>query len=115
MKRFLALLLAMITLLSLCLSACDDEVSVSEAESSRVASSSEPSDASEGSSSDTSSDTSSGDGEEEEKLPPIEPQFCTVISTGGNALLVTPHCKHTIHTDEDLLLKGLRVLYYKNA
>lgn len=40
---------------------------------------------------------------------------CTVISTGGNALLVTPHCKHTIHTDENLLLKGLRVLYYKNA
>ena len=40
---------------------------------------------------------------------------CTVISTGGNARLVTPHCKHPIHTDEDLLLKGLRILYYKNA
>lgn len=40
---------------------------------------------------------------------------CTVISTGGNARLVTPHCKHRIHTDEDLLLKGLRILYYKNC
>ena len=40
---------------------------------------------------------------------------CTVISTGGNARLVTPNCRHTIHTDEDLLLKGLRILYYKNV
>lgn len=40
---------------------------------------------------------------------------CTVISTGGNARLVTPNCRHTIHTDDDLLLKGLQILYYKNA
>jgi type III pantothenate kinase len=39
---------------------------------------------------------------------------CTVVSTGGNAKLVTPNCRHTIHTDEDLLLKGLQILYYKN-
>ena len=40
---------------------------------------------------------------------------CTVVSTGGNARLVTPNCKHSIITDEDLLLKGLRILYYKNT
>lgn len=40
---------------------------------------------------------------------------CTVISTGGNAKLVIPHCKHAIRTDEDLLLKGLQILYYKNC
>lgn len=40
---------------------------------------------------------------------------CTVITTGGNARVVVPHCKHRILTDENLLLKGLRVLYYKNC
>ena len=40
---------------------------------------------------------------------------CTVVSTGGNARLVTPNCKHAIITDDNLLLKGLRILYYKNV
>lgn len=42
-------------------------------------------------------------------------QRCTVISTGGNAQIVTPFCKRSIITDEQLLLKGLMLLYYKNC
>lgn len=40
---------------------------------------------------------------------------CTVISTGGLAHIVTPHCRRSILCDDQLLLKGLRLLYYKNA
>ena len=37
-----------------------------------------------------------------------------VIATGGLSQKVTPYCKHTITQDPNLLLKGLRILYYKN-
>lgn len=40
---------------------------------------------------------------------------CTVIATGGLARVVTPHCRRKIQCDEQLLLKGLMLLYYKNA
>ena len=33
---------------------------------------------------------------------------------GGLSQKVTPYCKHTITQDPNLLLKGLRILYYKN-
>lgn len=39
---------------------------------------------------------------------------CTVIATGGLAPLVIPLCRREIILDEDLLLKGLLVLYNKN-
>lgn len=39
---------------------------------------------------------------------------CTVIATGGLAGLVTPLCKREIIYDNDLLLKGLMVIYSKN-
>ena len=39
---------------------------------------------------------------------------CRVIATGGIAQFVTPYCKHEILCDNDLLLKGLWVLYQKN-
>ncbi len=39
---------------------------------------------------------------------------CTVIATGGIAGVVTPLCKSKIILDEDLLLKGLMVIYNKN-
>lgn len=42
-----------------------------------------------------------------EKLP--------VIATGGLAHLIIPHCTHSIRTDDDLVLRGLRLLYRKNA
>ena len=38
----------------------------------------------------------------------------TVISTGGLAKTITPHCRHKIINDEDLLLKGLWIIYSKN-
>lgn len=38
----------------------------------------------------------------------------TVIATGGLAKFVTSLCKHTIIYDDDLLLKGLYILYEKN-
>lgn len=40
---------------------------------------------------------------------------CTVVATGGLASVITPLCRHKIILDEDLLLKGLLILYYKNA
>lgn len=39
---------------------------------------------------------------------------CAVIATGGLAGLVTPLCKREIIYDDDLLLKGLMIIYNKN-
>lgn len=41
-------------------------------------------------------------------------QKTTVIATGGLAKKIIPHCKKEIILDEDLLLKGLLVIYEKN-
>ena len=41
-------------------------------------------------------------------------QKTTVIATGGLAKKIIPHCKREIILDEDLLLKGLLVIYEKN-
>jgi len=38
----------------------------------------------------------------------------TVIATGGLARRIVPHCRHTLHIDDDLLLRGLAILYQKN-
>lgn len=42
----------------------------------------------------------------------LEP--CTVVATGGLSSVITPLCRHRILLDEDLLLKGLLLLYEKN-
>lgn len=39
---------------------------------------------------------------------------CTVVATGGLAPVVVPLCKTDIILDEDLLLKGLMLIYNKN-
>lgn len=40
---------------------------------------------------------------------------CTVVATGGLAGAITPLCRHEgIILDDDLLLKGLRLIYQKN-
>lgn len=39
----------------------------------------------------------------------------TIIATGGLSKLIIPHCEHKIIRDENLLLKGLNILYNKNA
>ena len=39
----------------------------------------------------------------------------TVIATGGLASVIVPHCKHKIINDPDLMLKGLKIIYDKNA
>ncbi len=41
-------------------------------------------------------------------------ETCTVVATGGLAGLVTPLCNNNIIYDNDLLLKGLMVIYNKN-
>ncbi len=41
-------------------------------------------------------------------------QKCTVIATGGIAELLVPLCKSDIILDDDLLLKGLTIIYEKN-
>lgn len=41
---------------------------------------------------------------------------CTIIATGGLAYTIIPCCRHKgIILDDDLLLKGLRVIYAKNS
>ena len=40
---------------------------------------------------------------------------CTVIATGGLSHLVVPLCKEKIILDDDLLLKGLMIIYNKNT
>lgn len=39
---------------------------------------------------------------------------CTVISTGGLSRAIIPYCKHDITIDDQLLLKGLMIIYNKN-
>ncbi len=39
---------------------------------------------------------------------------CTVVATGGIATLITPLCKRKIILDDELLLKGLMIIYNKN-
>ncbi len=39
---------------------------------------------------------------------------CTVVSTGGLANKIIPHCRREITIDEQLLLKGLMIIYNKN-
>ena len=39
---------------------------------------------------------------------------CTVVATGGLARTVIPLCKNQIIIDDDLLLKGLMLIYNKN-
>ena len=39
---------------------------------------------------------------------------CTVVATGGLSSVITPLCRNKIHVDDDLLLKGLLILYNKN-
>ena len=41
-------------------------------------------------------------------------QPLTAIATGGLAKKVLPFCKKSLIWDDDLLLKGLRIIYDKN-
>ena len=38
----------------------------------------------------------------------------SVVATGGIAAKVIPHCRRKVAYDEDLLLKGLDIIYKKN-
>jgi type III pantothenate kinase len=42
-------------------------------------------------------------------------QKATIIATGGFAHLIVPYCKRDIILDDDLLLKGLWIIYQKNG
>lgn len=39
----------------------------------------------------------------------------SIIATGGLAKVVIPHCRHNIIEDNELLLKGLKIIYDKNV
>lgn len=41
-------------------------------------------------------------------------QKLTIIATGGLARALIPHCRHDMVLDDELLLKGLKVIYEKN-
>ena len=36
---------------------------------------------------------------------------CKVVATGGLAKVIIPHCKRKIIEDQELLLKGLKIIY----
>ena len=38
----------------------------------------------------------------------------TVVATGGHSSKIIPNCKHNIFIDNDLLIKGLEIIYNKN-
>ncbi len=38
----------------------------------------------------------------------------SLVATGGLAKKIVPHCTHKIHYQEDLVLKGLAIIYHKN-
>lgn len=40
---------------------------------------------------------------------------CTVVATGGLAGVIMPLCRKKIIYDDDLLLKGLMIIYNKNV
>ncbi len=39
----------------------------------------------------------------------------SLIATGGLSSRITPYCTHDIIFDDDLLIDGLRIIYYKNV
>ena len=39
---------------------------------------------------------------------------CTVVVTGGLSSSIIPYCRHEMHYDPDLLLKGMMVFYHRN-
>ncbi len=39
---------------------------------------------------------------------------CTIVATGRSGESCDPHCRHDIIIDENLLLKGLQIIYEKN-
>ena len=38
-----------------------------------------------------------------------------VIATGGLSRVILPECRHNIIQDDELLLKGLKIIYDKNC
>ena len=40
---------------------------------------------------------------------------CAVVATGGLAGRIVPYCRHEIALDDELTLKGLGLIYYKNT
>ena len=39
----------------------------------------------------------------------------TLVATGGLSSMIIPHCRHEIKIDENLILKGLYIMYKKNS
>jgi type III pantothenate kinase len=37
------------------------------------------------------------------------------VATGGLAKVILPECRHRIYQDDELLLKGLKIIYDKNC
>ena len=49
-----------------------------------------------------------------EELNPDDPEACVVVATGGLSNVIVPHTKVVDHHDEDLTLKGLRIIHELN-
>ena len=50
-----------------------------------------------------------------DRMEEVLGQKATVVATGGLAKKVVPHCRREIILDDDLLLKGLEIIYDKNV
>lgn len=53
--------------------------------------------------------------EEEMKIQLKTKDTPTVVATGGLARIILPNCRHKIFFDNDLLIKGLLLIYEKNV
>lgn len=41
-------------------------------------------------------------------------EACTIVATGGLSGVIAPLCRHKMYLEENLLLKGLLLIYQKN-
>ena len=39
----------------------------------------------------------------------------TLVATGGLSKAIVPYCRHDITIDDDLILKGLHIIYKRNT
>ena len=49
-----------------------------------------------------------------ERIEAEDGKMASIVATGGLSKAIMPYCKHNIIQDDDLILKGLKLIYEKN-
>ena len=49
-----------------------------------------------------------------DRIEAEEGKMASVVATGGLSKAIVPYCNHNIIQDDDLILKGLKIIYEKN-